>query len=81
VQLASRRPSVIGLCVGKELRGTVALCKGLLGDELVGETPRFRPETVAPARDLTESVVASLQCALRLQGRGCGQARLPAWPR
>src|SRR5262249_25613215 len=29
---------LVDLCVRKGLRGTVALCKGLLGDELVGET-------------------------------------------
>ena len=55
--------SVVGRCVGKELPGTIALCEGLLVDELVGETARFRAETVAPARDLAEGVVASLQCA------------------
>src|SRR5262249_47168045 len=54
---------VVDLCVRKGLVGTVALGKGLLSDELVGETTGFRAETVAPARDLAESVVASLDRA------------------
>ena len=54
---------VVDLCVRRGLRGTVALGKGLLGDELVGETPRFRAETVAPAFDLAGSVVASFNRA------------------
>ena len=41
----------------------VALRKGLLGDELVGERARFGAETVAPARNLAQSVVASLDRA------------------
>jgi hypothetical protein len=61
--LHSVAPSVVGLCAGKELRDTVALCKGLLGDELVGERARFGAETVAPARNLAQSVVASLDRA------------------
>jgi hypothetical protein len=39
------------------------LLQGLLGNELLGESARFRAETVAPARDLAEGVVASLSCA------------------
>src|SRR6516164_9973203 len=54
---------VVGLCVGKEVRGIVVLGKGLLGNELVGERARFWGETLAPARDQAEGVVASLHRA------------------
>src|SRR5213079_35428 len=41
----------------------VALDEDLLGDELVGESTRFPAQTVAPARDLAQSVFASLHRA------------------
>jgi hypothetical protein len=42
---------------------TIALGKGHLGDELVGERARFPAQTVAAARDLAASVVPSLDRA------------------
>src|ERR1700730_8670587 len=46
--------------VGNELIGTVALGKRLLGDEPVGERARFPAQTITPALDLAQSVIASL---------------------
>src|ERR1700738_3495391 len=48
------------LPIGEGLVDTVMLGKGLLGEELVGESARFRAETGAPALDLAHSAIASL---------------------
>ena len=80
-------------CVGNNLVGTVALGKHLLRDEPVGERARFPAQTITPALDLAQSMIASLDCPrvryiealviliARLQARGCGRARLLLWPR
>jgi hypothetical protein len=59
----SRANSVAGLCAGKDLRDTAALGQRRLGQELFGESAHFPAQTVAPARDLAQSVVASLDLA------------------
>jgi hypothetical protein len=46
--------------VGNELIGTVALGKRLLGDESVREIARFPAQTITPALDLAQSMIASL---------------------
>ena len=48
--------------VGNELIGTVALGKRLLGDESVREIARFPAQTITPALDLAQSMIASLDC-------------------
>ena len=74
-----------------KLVGTVPLGKQLLGDEPVGESARFRAQTVTPALDLAQSVVASLdhtrvrdiEALVILKSDfkpdDCGQARLPVF--